>query len=188
MSVSSLTDVINQELRDNAELRKTTIHRVKIGGDASFDPRDTVTEKESKSASILLLIFAWMNRDADLAPNSTRSHRVVAAAWAKESRESVQTMCGPGLFANEITKLRDEGLDFTYEGVMTKHRFDFYVMGDAKWVRLAYGLGSCASTYGCLFCSCPKAKIEQPLRDACEARGWVRHCDTIRAESDAIDH
>ena len=68
-------------------------------------------------------------------------------------------------FAAEITKLRDEGLSFTFEGTttVTVHKFDFYVMGDAKWVRLAYGLGGCASTYGCLYCWIKKNEIDDTL-------------------------
>ena len=174
MSISSLTDVITKELRENAELRKKTLHRVKIGGDASFDPR----EKEAKSASILLLIFAWMDSDAGLFANSTMSHRTVAAAWAKESYETVQTMCGH--FAAEITKLRDEGLEFTFEGTTTVHKFDFYVMGDAKWMRIAYGLGGCASTYGCLYCPCPRWEIPDAIYEGKLGKGYDKPLDQMR--------
>ena len=50
----------------------------------------------------------------------------------KESHQSEQAMCK--YFAPEIAQLRDVGLPLTFEGVTTLHRFEFYVMGDAKWV------------------------------------------------------
>ena len=104
MAVVSLAAALEADLRAHPLLRNKTVHHVKIGGDASYD----ASEKEDKSSSILLLSYAWVAKDAGLPGNSTRSHRILAGAWCKESHETVQTMCA--YFADEIDDLNANGL------------------------------------------------------------------------------
>ena len=177
MAVTSLRSALEADLRANSLLRAQSVHSLKIGGDASYD----ASEKEEKSSSILLLLFAWMAPAAGLPANSTRSHRILAASWAKESHASVQTMCR--YFAAEITQLRDEGLTLTIDETTYTFRFNFYVSGDMKWVRMAYGLGGCSSKYGCLYCRIEKKDIHRYIRDGEFQKGY----DTPREEMRSID-
>jgi hypothetical protein len=176
MAASTLTDAITSDLYANPKLRSQLVHSIKIGGDASHDS----SEKEEKSSSILMLTFGWIAPAAGLPANSTRSHRVLAAAWAKESHHSVQAMCR--LFAAEITKLRKDGLTLKIgDAEPVTYRFRFSVSGDMKWVRLAYGLGGCSSTFGCLYCRIEKKDIYRMLKDAIFGEGYDQPRDNMRS-------
>ena len=135
MAVVSLAAALEADLRAHPLLRNKTVHHLKIGGDASYD----ASEKEDKSSSILLLSYAWVAKEAGLPGNSTRSHRIIAGAWAKESHESVQTMCG--YFADEIDELATKGLTITIDGVPYHCTIDWSVFGDMKWIRIVLWVG-----------------------------------------------
>lgn len=175
MAVTHLRAAIEVDLRANSALRAVTDHTIKIGGDASHD----CTEKEERSSSILLLLFAWLAPAAGLLPNSTKSHRVLAAAWAKESHQTVQTMCN--YFSEELRQLRDNGLHLMIDGKEQLFRFTFIVSGDMKWVRLAYGLGGCSSSYGCLYCRIEKKDLYTHLKDAKFGEGYDEPKEKMRS-------
>jgi hypothetical protein len=176
MAATTFTEALTADLHANPKLRAQLVHSIKIGGDASHDS----SEKEEKSSSILMLTFGWIAPAAGLPANSTRSHRILAAAWAKESHHSVQAMCR--LFAHEITKLRKDGLTLTIgDAAPVTYRFRFSVSGDMKWVRLAYGLGGCSSTFGCLYCRIEKKDIYRFLKDARLDNGYDQPRDKMRS-------
>lgn len=58
MAVTTLPAAIEADLQLRAypALRDKLIHNIKIGGDGSHD----ASEKEKKSSSILLILFAWL--------------------------------------------------------------------------------------------------------------------------------
>jgi len=176
MAATTLTDALRADLLANLKLAAQRVLYIKIGGDASHD----ASEKEEKSSSILMLTFGWMAPAAGLPANSTRSHRILAAAWAKESHQSVQAMCR--LFADEITKLRNEGLTLKIgDAAPVTYLFKFSASGDMKWVRLAYGLGGCSSTFGCLYCRIEKKDIYRFLKDARIGDGYDQARDKMRS-------
>lgn len=174
MAVVSLRAALEADLRAHPLLRLQTVHYLKIGGDASYDP----SEKEDKSTSILLLCYAWVAKDAGLPGNSTRSHRILAGAWCKESHETVQTMCA--YFADEIDDLNANGLTITIDGVPYTCHFDFSVFGDMKWIRMCYGMGGCSSTFGCTYCLCEKDDIHRSIRDGEFGKGYDQERDKMK--------
>jgi hypothetical protein len=83
-------------------------------------------------------------------------------------------------FATEITQLREHGLTLKIDEKTYSFRFNFFVSGDMKWVRLAYGLGGCSSTFGCLYCRIEK-DIYSHLKDAKFGEGYDQPRSNMRS-------
>jgi hypothetical protein len=161
MSVAavSLRDSILADFLVNPRLGQHTHHAMKIGGDASTDHK----EKDELARSILLLTYAWNDITIGLGANSVRSHRIISAAWAKETFDSVQSMCA--LLDKELRLLRDNGLDVPQlDGTTVHHTFSFTLSGDLKWLHYVYGRAGPGSSYPCLYCWVKKGSMGNCFR------------------------
>jgi len=90
--------------------------------------------------------------------NADLNYSVLLAAWAKEEPSHVLAMCG--LIAPELRSLRTVGLP---DGFGNTIRFRFRLTGDMKWLRMAVGLGSVASTYCCVWCDMTRDELPDSL-------------------------
>ncbi len=159
---ADLRAIITADLMANPLLRERKHHTIKIGGDGSCDR----AEKEDKSRHMLVMVMGYMDgADAGLLPNSLHSHRVLAAAWQKESVDTVGAQCRH--VGAQMVALARDGISLQLPHEPTRHyTFSFTGMGDLKWQRMAYGLTSAASMFPCIWCDVRRHNIYRAVRDA----------------------
>lgn len=147
LKLSIASDIRNVFSKD-PKLKARTHHIIKIGGDGTTDIR----EKNAKIRTILVLAYAYCDIGNVLAE---RNHGVIATAWVKESINSIHAMAKQP--NSEIIDLINDGMDI--DGV--HHSFKFYLCGDMKWLRMAYGLNGCGSAYCCPHCIIKRNQLDE---------------------------